>query len=222
MLHRVEVRVVQVNRKASSWRIVCSQYRRCQMSRSPRLVRAGDRGSRAGKAFENAVLIARQRPGKSPSPAGQGPQAVHMVGKDDPGVDAEGRVAPHLPNSVPLCLNLRHQQVRATVEQVDREEERSTRNPIAAIVRHAREYALKNGGMRFRFSALRLLFGRPRASRSFRYRPPDPAPDRRRRCAIDLRRLRPRSGGGALRDLASPSNPRGYRGLHQRLYFRTL
>src|ERR1700738_4009291 len=72
-----------------------------------------------------------------------------MVGKDDPGVDAEGRVAPHPPNSVPQCLNLRHQQARVTVEQVDSDEERSTRNPIAAIVRHAREYAVENGGMRF-------------------------------------------------------------------------
>jgi hypothetical protein len=75
-----------------------------------------------------------------------------MVGKDDPGVDAERRVAPHLPKSLPQHVNLRHQQGRATVEQVDREEERSTRNPIAAIVRHAREYALENGGMRSRFS----------------------------------------------------------------------
>jgi len=80
-----------------------------------------------------------------------------MVGKDDPGVGAKGRAEPHLPNSVTQCLNLRHQQVRATVEQVDREEDRSTRNSTAAIVRHAREYALENGGMRSRFSALRLL-----------------------------------------------------------------
>jgi hypothetical protein len=80
-----------------------------------------------------------------------------MVGKDDPGVDVEGRVAPRLPNSFPQCLNLRHQQVRATVEQVDREEEHFTRNPIAAIVRHATEYALENGGMRSRFSTVRAL-----------------------------------------------------------------
>src|SRR5437867_3520488 len=45
------------------------------------------------------------------------------------------------------------------VEQVDREEERSTRNPIAAIIRHASEYVLDNGGMRSRFSALRLTRG---------------------------------------------------------------
>ena len=69
----------------------------------------------------------------------------------------EGPVEPHLPNNVPQQVNLRHQQVWATVEQVDREEERSTRNPIAAIVRHATEYALENGGMRSRFSALRAL-----------------------------------------------------------------
>ena len=36
-----------------------------------RLVMAGDRGPRAGKAFENAVLIVRQRPGKSAWPAGK-------------------------------------------------------------------------------------------------------------------------------------------------------
>jgi hypothetical protein len=63
----------------------------------------------------------------------------------------EGCVVSHLPNSVPQRLNLRHQQVCATVEQVDREEERSTRNPIAAIVRHAKEYALGKGGMRSAF-----------------------------------------------------------------------
>jgi hypothetical protein len=34
-----------------------------------------------------------------------------MVGKDEPGVDAEGCLEPHLPKSVPRCLNLRHQQV---------------------------------------------------------------------------------------------------------------
>jgi len=56
---------------------------------------AGDRHSRTGKAFANAVLIARQRP----------------VGKDDPGADAEGRVERHLPNSIPQRLNLRHQEV---------------------------------------------------------------------------------------------------------------
>ena len=72
-----------------------------------------------------------------------------MVGKDDPGVDVEGRVASHLPNSAPQRLSLRHQQVCATVEQINRDEERSTRNPIVAIVRHATEYALENGGMRF-------------------------------------------------------------------------
>ena len=41
----------------------------------------------------------------------QRPQAVHMVGKDNPGADAEGGVESHLPNSVPQRLNLRHQQV---------------------------------------------------------------------------------------------------------------
>jgi hypothetical protein len=167
MLHRVEVRVVQASGKVSiiADRVLPVPPR--QMPRSPRRVMAGDRHSRGGKAFENAVLIARQRPGKSASPVGK----VHRkctVGKDDPGVDVERRVAPHLPNSVPQRLNLRHQQVWATVEQVDREEERSTRNPIAAIVRHAREYALENGAMRSLWQQFRRLC---RSRRRWRCRP---------------------------------------------------
>ena len=56
-------------------------------------------------------------------------------------------------------IDSRHQQVRPSVKQVHCEEEGSSWNPIAAIVRHERGVcpASQNGGMRFRFSALRLL-----------------------------------------------------------------
>ena len=112
----------------------------------------GDRGSPVGNDFENGVLIARQRPTKSPSPSGRGPQAVHVVRKDDPGVDVEGSAHAHLPNRVPQRVDLRGQQVRTTVEQINREEERSTRNPIATIIRHDGNMPrLKKGGMRYAF-----------------------------------------------------------------------
>ena len=56
--------------ESRSSRIVCSQYRRCQMPRSPRLVITSDRGSPTGNDFTNAVLIARHRPGKLASSSG--------------------------------------------------------------------------------------------------------------------------------------------------------
>jgi hypothetical protein len=90
-----------VSRKVPIVAIVCSQYRRCQRPRSPRLVITGDRDSPAGKHFTNAVLIARHRPGKSASSRGkQGPQAMHMIGEDNPGVDAEGRTGAHAANRI--------------------------------------------------------------------------------------------------------------------------
>jgi len=73
---------------------VCSQYRRSQMPRSPRLVMTGDCGSPMGNDFANAVLIARQRPGK--------------LAKDDPGVDMERWTGAHLPNRVAQRVDARH------------------------------------------------------------------------------------------------------------------
>jgi hypothetical protein len=75
VLHRIEMNAVQIRRqialaKAGASRIVCSQYRRCQMPRSPRRIMTGDRGSPMRTNFENPFLIARQRPGKSASPSG--------------------------------------------------------------------------------------------------------------------------------------------------------
>jgi hypothetical protein len=48
-----------------------SQYRRCQIPRSLRRVMTGDLGSPFGKDFAKAILMARQRPGKSASPGGR-------------------------------------------------------------------------------------------------------------------------------------------------------
>ena len=95
-----------------------------------------------GNDFANAVLIARQRPGK--------------LAKDDPGVDMKRCTGAHLPNRVAQRVDLRHQQVRPTVKQVHCKEEISTRNPIAAIVRHVgSKLDLRHRRNALRFSALR-------------------------------------------------------------------
>jgi len=62
---------------------------------------------------------------------------MEMIGKDDPGVDAEGPLGAHSANDIAQSVNPRDQQIRAAVEQVHGKEEGSARNPIAAIVRHA-------------------------------------------------------------------------------------
>jgi hypothetical protein len=61
-------------------------------------------------------LIARQRPGKIGFAFRQGPQAVHMVGKHDPGVDVERRAGADLPNRIPQRIDLCHQQIRPVVQ----------------------------------------------------------------------------------------------------------
>jgi hypothetical protein len=53
VLHRIEMNVVQMRRQIPVARIVCSQYRRCQMPRSPRRIMTGDRGSPMRTDFEN-------------------------------------------------------------------------------------------------------------------------------------------------------------------------
>jgi hypothetical protein len=79
-----------------------------------------------------------------------------MAGKHDPGVDVERRAGADLANRIPQRVDLCDQQVRAAVEQVRREEERSARNPIATIIRHGG--SMPSVGERrkaLRFSALR-------------------------------------------------------------------
>jgi len=62
---------------------------------------------------------------------------MHVFGEDDSGIDAKRHAGAHPSNRVAQRVNLRYQQTQALVEQVHREEERSARNPIAAILRHS-------------------------------------------------------------------------------------
>lgn len=99
----------------------------------------------------------------------QCPQAVHVVGKHDPGVDLKGCAGADPSNRIPQHVDLPHQQIRPTLKQVHREEECSTWNPIATIFRHDRTMrgfgegrkALPRGSSSRAkgFSALRVLNG---------------------------------------------------------------
>jgi hypothetical protein len=83
---------------------------------------------------------------------------VHVVGKHDPGVDAEWCTGADLLNRIPQRVDLCHQQIRPAVQQVRSEEECPTWDLIATIIRH--DGSMPGFGERrkaLRFSALRLL-----------------------------------------------------------------
>src|SRR5437868_15275876 len=83
---------------------------------------------------------------------------MHMIGEDNPSVDAKGRTGAHPANRVAQSVVLRHQQIRTGVAQVHCKEKGSARNPIAAIIRHTGSMPeLSERRNALRFSALRLL-----------------------------------------------------------------
>jgi hypothetical protein len=91
-----------------------------------------------------------------------------MVGEDDPGVDVEGawsRTFRTASRSARIYITNRS-EARSSKLTVKNNVPPATR--FAVIVRHAREYALENGGMRSRFSVLRLLSRGPIAHSSSR------------------------------------------------------
>ena len=89
-----------------------------------------------------------------------------MVGKDDPGTDAEGCVGTHPGNRLAQDVDLRQQQIRPAVEQIYGKES-SPRNPIAAIIRHTGSmFELWVWQNTLRFSALLLLIFQRRGSES--------------------------------------------------------
>jgi hypothetical protein len=150
VFHRVEIRVVHVSRK-----VPIVAYRVLPIPPSPNapFAAAGHR--------RRSRLAGRQTPDKCgfdcAPPTGavgialpQIPQAMHMIGKDNPGVDAEGRTGAHPANRIA--------QIRRAVAQVHCKEEGSARNPIAAIIRHTGSMPeLSERRKALRFSALRLL-----------------------------------------------------------------
>jgi hypothetical protein len=75
-------------------------------------------------------------PGKIGVTLGQGPLAMHMVRQYNPGIDMERPPRQFRSYCIPQCRNFDHQQVRAPVTQIYREEIRAPGHAIAAIVRH--------------------------------------------------------------------------------------
>lgn len=61
---------------------------------------------------------------------------MHVIGKDNPGVDAEGCASARPANGVVQFINLLHQQIRTTVKQVHGEEVGHAWNAGAPVVRH--------------------------------------------------------------------------------------
>jgi hypothetical protein len=89
---------------------------------------------------------------------GQRPQAVHVVGKDHPGIDMKRGERAHPANRGRQPVDPHHQEIGAAVEQVHREEKRSSGKSIAAIIRDVRSMpALRIRRNALRCSALRLL-----------------------------------------------------------------
>jgi hypothetical protein len=75
-------------------------------------------------------------PGKIGVTLGQGPLAMHMVRQYDPGIDMERPPRQFRSHGIPQCRNFDHQQVRAPVPQIYREEIGAPGHAIAAIIRH--------------------------------------------------------------------------------------
>lgn len=90
----------------------------------------------------------------------QAPQAMHVVGEHDPGIDTKRSAGS--PNGVAERIDVPNQKIRAPVQQIDREKEGSARDPVAAIVRHgqsmpglaARRNALRCSALRLWYQAL--------------------------------------------------------------------
>jgi hypothetical protein len=158
VLHRVEMNVIHMRREVP---VVADRV--LPVSPLPDTAFAParhDRRSRLADAygFRKPFLDRAPTAGEIGIALRQGPQAVHMIGKHDPGVDVEWRAGADLPNHIPQRVDLCDQQVRPAVEQVRREEERSARNPIATIIWHGG--IMPGVGERrkaLRFSALRVL-----------------------------------------------------------------
>ncbi len=85
---------------------------------------AGERRLDDAPAGREVIVIGRQ-----------GPNAMEMIGKHDPGLDRERSAPAHQTNCVAQDINVSRQQVvAAPFEQVDREEITSTGHAVASVV----------------------------------------------------------------------------------------
>ena len=121
-----------------------------------------DRGSPMGSDFANAVLIARHRSGKSASPCGSVHRQCMWSGRTTQASIWKG-ARPRTCRTASRSASMRATSKfdRRSSKFTVKKEERSTRNPIAAIVRHVGSTPdLRYRQNALRCSALRLLFGK--------------------------------------------------------------
>ena len=69
-------------------------------------------------------------------PLGQGPDAVHVVRQNHPGVDREGALAPRGNDGPAQAVDLTHQKIRPTLGQCHGKEDGRARRPRSDVIRH--------------------------------------------------------------------------------------
>ena len=111
----------------------------------------GERGSPGGADFENVVLIARQRPGKSASPSDKVHRQCMWFGRTTQPSTVKRSADARLTDGVAQHDDARHQWVRPAVDQVDREGGHAS--PGTRFRRYSSIGgvcpAVENGGMRY-------------------------------------------------------------------------
>lgn len=118
VLDRVETGVVEVSRKIA---LVADRVLPAAPLPDAALSAAGHDGrSRfvAGQRFGESDLDCAPPAGEVGIAFRRGPQAVHVVGQDDPGVDAEGCAGAHPSNGLAQDVDLHHQEMRVAVTKV--------------------------------------------------------------------------------------------------------
>jgi len=115
MLDRVEVDVIEMNGKVP---VIADRVLPITGLSDAALAAAGrprgsrfDSGQRFGKRDLDRAAMAR----KVGIALRQGPEAMHVVRKDDPGVDMERPASPDSPNRGAQRVDVSNQQVRAAV-----------------------------------------------------------------------------------------------------------
>jgi hypothetical protein len=141
VLDRVEVNVIEMNDK-----VPVIADRMLPIAALPDAALATERHHR-GTRFDSGQRFGKRDLDRAPTARKvgiallQGPQAMHVVRKDDPGIDMKRRAGSDPPNRDAQRVDVPDQQVRAAVQQVYREEKGATRSPIGTISPACTEYA---------------------------------------------------------------------------------
>lgn len=106
------------------------------MPRSPRADIPGVRGSANGQCLRKCDLDGPPARRKIGVALGQCPETMPVLGQHHPGVDAKGGPGARLADRVPQGVDVADQQIGTPIAQSHGKEEGSSRDPVAAIIRH--------------------------------------------------------------------------------------